>query len=209
MSWVPRLGAGGSFLRVISWKILDRKSLQELAYGDMKTGRMSIQRAGRSESGKQKEVSNMGLDLAQDWTGQQLVLQELWRQGVDVNSVEEGVKVLGPTLHVPADPVGAGLVHLQEKHRLTWKLGLWSYHVKRNGSDHAPRTRTAPWCCPGWWAPAADSGRGWRTRPPWSPGGNSTRERRRMLKTLSYDMFKFRTWNLRLPAARFINNELF
>lgn len=32
MSWVPRIGAGGRFLSVISWKILERKFLQELAW---------------------------------------------------------------------------------------------------------------------------------------------------------------------------------
>lgn len=72
--------------------------------------------AGLTKKTKGKK-GNGEVHLAQDGTGQQLVLQELWRQSVDVNSIEEGVKVLGPTLHVPADPVCAGLVHLRETHR--------------------------------------------------------------------------------------------
>lgn len=51
--------------------------------------------------------------LAEDGAGQQLVLQELRRQGVDVDGVQQGVQVLGPALHVPADPVRTGLVHLK------------------------------------------------------------------------------------------------
>lgn len=50
--------------------------------------------------------------LAEDGTGQELVLQELWGQGVNVDGIQEGVQVLGPALHVPADPVCAGLIHL-------------------------------------------------------------------------------------------------
>lgn len=52
--------------------------------------------------------------LAEDGTGQELVLQELRGQGVNVDGVEERVQVLSPALHVPADPVCAGLVHLGE-----------------------------------------------------------------------------------------------
>lgn len=50
--------------------------------------------------------------LAEDGTGQELVFQELGRQSVDVNRIQEGMKVLGPALHVPADPVCARLIHL-------------------------------------------------------------------------------------------------
>lgn len=53
------------------------------------------------------------LHLAQDGTGQELVLQELGGQGVDVNCIQEGMQVLGSALHIPADPVCAGLVDLQ------------------------------------------------------------------------------------------------
>lgn len=74
------------------------------------------------EASEEKRCFQQGVHLAQDRTGQQLVLQELWGQSVDVNSIEESVKVLGPTLHVPADPVRAGLVNLQERHGHTWNF---------------------------------------------------------------------------------------
>lgn len=51
--------------------------------------------------------------LAEDGTGQELVLQELGGQGVDMDGVQEGVQVLGSALHVPADPVCARLIHLR------------------------------------------------------------------------------------------------
>lgn len=51
--------------------------------------------------------------LAEDGAGQELVLQELGGQGVNVDSIQEGVQVLGSALHVPADPVCAGLIHLR------------------------------------------------------------------------------------------------
>lgn len=97
----------------------------------MKTGRVSVKRAALKK--KKKDICNSRVHLAQDGTGQQLVLQELWRQSVDVNSIEEGVKVLGPTLHVPADPVCAGPVHLQERHGCAWNFS--QVRFGRSGFD--------------------------------------------------------------------------
>lgn len=56
---------------------------------------------------------NAAVYLAEDGTGQELVLQELRGQGVNVDGVEECVQVLSSALHVPADPVCAGLIHLR------------------------------------------------------------------------------------------------
>lgn len=52
--------------------------------------------------------------LAEDGAGQKLVLQKLRRQSVNMNSVQESMKVLGPALQVPAHPVRAGLIHLMK-----------------------------------------------------------------------------------------------
>lgn len=50
--------------------------------------------------------------LAEDGTGQQLVLQELRRQRIDVNCIQEGMQIGGSALHIPAYPVCAGFIHL-------------------------------------------------------------------------------------------------
>lgn len=72
---------------------------------------------GKEETDKNKSGkttwSGAAVYLAEDGTGQQLVLQELGGQGVNVDSVEEGVQVRSSALHVPADPVCAGFVHLR------------------------------------------------------------------------------------------------
>lgn len=50
--------------------------------------------------------------LAEDGTGQQLVLQELRWQRIDVNCIQEGMQIGGSALHIPAYPVCAGFIHL-------------------------------------------------------------------------------------------------
>ena len=76
--------------------------------------------------------------LTEDGAGQELVLQELWRQSVDMNSVQEGVQVLGSALHVPADPVCTGLVHL------TWTYSETKQHVGFFIKMHFSKFRNFP-----------------------------------------------------------------
>lgn len=53
-----------------------------------------------------------GVGLAEDGAVLELALEELCRQRVDVHGLEQRVEVLGPVLHIPVDPLDAGLVHL-------------------------------------------------------------------------------------------------
>lgn len=53
-----------------------------------------------------------GVGLAQDGTRLQLPLEELGRQGINMDSVEQSMQVLGASLCIPAHPVSAGFVDL-------------------------------------------------------------------------------------------------
>lgn len=53
-----------------------------------------------------------GIGLAQDGTWLQLPLEEFGRQGINMDCIEQSMKVLGTSLCIPAHPVSTGFVDL-------------------------------------------------------------------------------------------------